>query len=55
MNIISRVVFCLVGGLDECFDKMSACRVRTSVRPSEWLRHMYYDALAYSPRALQLS
>lgn len=43
----------IIGRLDECFDKVPACRTKTAVRPGEWLRHMYFDSLAYSPEALR--
>jgi aminocarboxymuconate-semialdehyde decarboxylase len=44
----------LVGRLDQCFDKMNACRTKTSVRPSEYMRHIYYDAVTYQQETLEL-
>jgi aminocarboxymuconate-semialdehyde decarboxylase len=44
----------LAGRLDQCFDHMNACRTRTSVRPGEFLRHIYYDAVTYRQDALEL-
>jgi aminocarboxymuconate-semialdehyde decarboxylase len=44
----------LVGRLDQCFDKMNACRTKTSVRPSEFMRHIYYDAVTYQQETLEL-
>jgi aminocarboxymuconate-semialdehyde decarboxylase len=44
----------LVGRLDQCYDHMAACRTNTNVRPSEWMRHIYYDAVTYSQEALAM-
>jgi len=44
----------LVGRLDQCFDNMNACRTSTSVRPTEFMRHIYYDAVTYRQEALEL-
>ena len=33
---------------------MNACRTRTSVRPGDFLRHIYYDAVTYRQDALEL-
>jgi aminocarboxymuconate-semialdehyde decarboxylase len=44
----------LVGRLDQCFDKMNACRTRTETRPGDYLRRIYYDAVTYRPEALEL-
>ncbi len=44
----------VVGRLDACFEKMPATRTRTSTRPSDWLRRMYYDTVTYSQEALDL-
>jgi aminocarboxymuconate-semialdehyde decarboxylase len=44
----------LAGRLDQCFDNMNACRTRTSVRPGDFLRHIYYDAVTYRQDALEL-
>ena len=44
----------LVGRLDQCFDNMNAARTKTSVRPSEFMRHIYYDAVTYRQESLEL-
>ena len=44
----------IVGRLDACFEKMPATRTRTSTRPSDWMRHLYYDTVTYSQEALEL-
>lgn len=44
----------LVGRLDQCFDNMAACRTNTQVRPSDYMRHIYYDAVTYSQEALAM-
>lgn len=44
----------LVGRLDQCFDNMNACRTKTSTRPSDYLKRIYYDSVTYRPEALRL-
>jgi aminocarboxymuconate-semialdehyde decarboxylase len=44
----------LVGRLDQCFANMNACRTKTSVKPSEFMRHIYYDAVTYQQESLEL-
>jgi aminocarboxymuconate-semialdehyde decarboxylase len=44
----------LVGRLDQCFDNMNACRTKTQTRPSEFLRHIYYDAVTYRKESLEM-
>ena len=44
----------LAGRLEICFENMNAARVKISRPPSEYLRHIYYDAVVYSPEALAL-
>lgn len=44
----------LVGRLDQCFVHMNACRVKTNISPSEFMRHIYYDAVTYRQEALEL-
>jgi aminocarboxymuconate-semialdehyde decarboxylase len=44
----------LAGRLEICFNNMNAARVKISRPPSEYLRHIYYDAVVYSPEALAL-
>lgn len=44
----------LVGRLNQCFDNMNACRTKTQTRPSEFLRHIYYDAVTYRKESLEM-
>lgn len=44
----------LVGRLDQCFNNMNACRTRTQTAPSDYLRHIYYDAVTYRQESLQM-
>ncbi len=44
----------LAGRFEICFTNMKAARVRISRPPSEYLRHIYYDAVVYRPEALAL-
>jgi len=44
----------LVGRLDQCFDHMPACRAKISSKPSEFMRHIYYDAVTYQQEPLEL-
>jgi aminocarboxymuconate-semialdehyde decarboxylase len=44
----------LAGRLDRCHEMMPACRVRIADRPSEHLKRLYYDSIAYTPEALAL-
>lgn len=44
----------LAGRLEICFENMNAARVKISRPPSEYLRHIYYDAVVYRPEALAL-
>jgi aminocarboxymuconate-semialdehyde decarboxylase len=44
----------LAGRLEICFDNMNAARVKISRPPSEYLRHIYYDAVVYRQEALAL-
>jgi aminocarboxymuconate-semialdehyde decarboxylase len=44
----------LAGRLDQCYNNMPASRVNISQPPSAYLRHIYYDAVVYSPEALEL-
>jgi aminocarboxymuconate-semialdehyde decarboxylase len=44
----------LAGRLDRCHEQIAACSEVTSVRPSEYLRRIYYDAVLYSPGAIDL-
>jgi aminocarboxymuconate-semialdehyde decarboxylase len=40
--------------LDRCHEKLPACREVIEAPPSEYLRRIYYDAVVYSPAALNL-
>ncbi len=44
----------LIARMDMCFDNIPACREKISVRPSEYLPQIYFDAVLYSPEALDL-
>jgi aminocarboxymuconate-semialdehyde decarboxylase len=44
----------LVGRLDQCYEQMAACRTQTDVKPSEFLQHIYYDAVTYRQEALEM-
>jgi len=44
----------LAGRLEICYDNMNAARVKISRPPSEYLRHIYYDAVVYRQEALAL-
>ena len=44
----------LAGRLDMCHERMPACRVKISERPSTYLRRLWYDSIAYAPEALDL-
>jgi aminocarboxymuconate-semialdehyde decarboxylase len=44
----------LVGRLDQCFHSMNACRTNTQTQPSDYLRHIYYDAVTYRQESLEL-
>ena len=44
----------LVGRLDQCFHNMNACRTKTSMPPSKFMRHIYYDAVTYQQESLEL-
>jgi aminocarboxymuconate-semialdehyde decarboxylase len=40
--------------LDRCHEKLPACREVIDAPPSEYLKRIYYDAVVYSPSALNL-
>jgi aminocarboxymuconate-semialdehyde decarboxylase len=44
----------LVGRLDQCFDNMNACRTKTSTRPSDYMKRIYYDTVVYRAEALRM-
>ncbi len=44
----------LAARLDRCHEMIPACSAVTKRPPSEYLRHIYYDAVLYSPAALEL-
>lgn len=43
----------LAGRLDICFDNMPACREKTDRKPSEQLRHIFYDTVTFTQEALE--
>jgi aminocarboxymuconate-semialdehyde decarboxylase len=45
----------LAGRLDICFDNMPACRERISLRPSEYLKRVYYDSVVFQQESLELA
>ncbi|HET7034854.1 MAG TPA: amidohydrolase family protein [Thermomicrobiaceae bacterium] len=44
----------LAGRLDQCWDKMPACRVNISQPPSSYLRRIFFDTVAYEQNAIDL-
>jgi aminocarboxymuconate-semialdehyde decarboxylase len=44
----------LIGRLDQCFDNMAACKVKTQTRPSVYARRIYYDAVTFRLDALEM-
>ena len=44
----------IAGRLDQCHEHIPACSAVTQVKPSEYLRRIYYDAVVYAPSALAL-
>ena len=44
----------LVGRLDQCFDNMGACKVKTRTRPSAYMRRIYFDSVTYRTEALEM-
>lgn len=44
----------LVGRLDRVFDKTRRARVNIDRPPSEYLRHLYYDAVTYRQESLEM-
>lgn len=44
----------LAGRLDRCHEMIPACSERISEKPSNYLRHIYYDSVVYAQEALQL-
>jgi len=44
----------LVGRLDRCYDKTRRARVNISRPPSEYLKHIYYDAVTYRQESLEM-
>jgi aminocarboxymuconate-semialdehyde decarboxylase len=44
----------LISRMDQCFDNIPACREKISVRPSEYMRGIYADAVVFAPGVLEL-
>ena len=44
----------IVGRLDACFEFMAPCREKISKPPSEYLKHIYYDSIGFTPNAIQM-
>jgi len=45
----------LAGRLDICFDNMPACREKISIRPSEYLKRIFYDSVVFQQDSLHLA
>jgi aminocarboxymuconate-semialdehyde decarboxylase len=45
----------LAGRLDICFDNMPACREKISIRPSEYLKRIFYDSVVFQQASLELA
>ena len=45
----------LVERLDRGFEAFDDCRANIQKRPSEYLKHFYYDTVNFNPRALELA
>ena len=45
----------IAGRLDICFDNMPACREKISLRPSEYLKRIYYDSVVFQQESLELA
>ena len=45
----------IAGRLDICFDNMPACREKISIRPSEYLRRIFYDSVVFQQESLELA
>ena len=44
----------IAGRLDACYDFMAPCRQKISRHPSEYLQHIYYDSLGFTPAAIKM-
>jgi aminocarboxymuconate-semialdehyde decarboxylase len=44
----------LAGRLDKCWEMIPACGEIIRIKPSEYLKRIYYDTVVYDPRALDL-
>jgi aminocarboxymuconate-semialdehyde decarboxylase len=45
----------IAGRLDICFDNMPACREKISIRPSEYLKRIFYDSVVFQQASLELA
>jgi aminocarboxymuconate-semialdehyde decarboxylase len=45
----------LAGRLDICFENMPACREKITIRPSEYLKRIFYDSVVFQQESLALA
>src|SRR5688572_12213413 len=45
----------LAGRLDICFENMPACREKIKIRPSEFLKRIFYDSVVFQQESLALA
>jgi len=45
----------IAGRLDICFDNMPACREKISLRPSQYLKRIFYDSVVFQQESLELA
>jgi aminocarboxymuconate-semialdehyde decarboxylase len=45
----------IAGRLDICFENMPACREKISIRPSNYLRRIFYDSVVFQQESLELA
>jgi aminocarboxymuconate-semialdehyde decarboxylase len=45
----------IAGRLDICFDNMPACREKISIRPSNYLKRIFYDSVVFQQESLELA
>jgi aminocarboxymuconate-semialdehyde decarboxylase len=45
----------IAGRLDICFDNMPACREKISIRPSTYLKGIFYDSVVFQQESLELA
>ncbi len=45
----------IAGRLDICYENMPACRERISIRPSNYLKRIFYDSVVFQQESLELA